>query len=926
MPKFKSFQTRQADQARAREKAAELARKLVSQPIRSKQPKVDSAAALPVIASMEAALPEASNKPWMQARFGTSKLTYSARTSGDGVTPQPWAIDLENALLAGAEKGEVTLVLAWPAKLTALPLVHALANMERIFAKDLRGLRTLLFPGTHACRGPLHSVLADRRFLSDFYRSMWTPQETGALQLVSNTSSTAFAAALRALNDVRAYHSEVPNPTLGELVPVFVFDPTQRSWTTTVSNPLERTLSKVERLANRRDVREKVGSEWATPSKAPGALMVLHHSTKKDGWKTALTDPALRGQGRPEVLLLDATHAATQTNYASVKKIPEFLIFARDNGLSSCGAVVVTDDPKSFFALRAQLSGAKLRFSTRVWAAEGEDAILSSTAHAYDWKPTQRSNSHFSVGIVDRDASQVALIFQKLATAAGNDDSPGHQALLRACMYVLRLSNMPAGYIDLTAMSSETGGSEYGDLQNAWTPVALGIEESLRSGALNPMREEVSKAVEKAKNLIDAWSDCTPMAARLLSEIRKHALTRRSEVSIVLPNNKYILLAHKFLQRKLGVEWSIVQDLIEWHTLTAVGRTLAGALHGRHFIFVGFNPDVLRILLTHPAIPNGTAVLIAYRQAESSLKTLTLMKELEAFKPYRGRLGLLIQELERRLAEVPNPLIIERLREMSMTFKFEDAAQSPAGDQNYYKFVLEGGGIAYASGWVYSHSPDEDPPFSRTAASAVQPGDFIFDMSDELRANLESTLQLKANGANSVVDPVRTLLRLYHSDVQTRCSLRFTSSKRSALAKEIHAKMVELDTSAVDCRPGRVYYWLALQAEGDTRPHAAKDSKFFKIFCKTLGMDEDAADQHWGFVRSARRLNQYLGRELVFRYAEILFKPESAMTYRKVPEAEIRHLQQEALRCVFRVEHIVPPPPRSPSATNKTRNTHASAK
>ena len=119
--------------------------------------------------------------------------------------------------------------------------------------------------------------------------------------------------------------------------------------------------------------------------------------------------------------------------------------------------------------------------------------------------------------------------------------------------------------------------------------------------------------------------------------------------------------------------------------------------------------------------------------------------------------------------------------------------------------------------------------------------------------------------------------------------------------------MVELDPKAADCRPGRVYYWLALQEKDDTRPHAAKDPRYFKIFCKALGISDDAAEQHWGFVRNARRLNQYLGRELVARYAEILFQPESAAAYRKVPDVVIRQLQQEALRCVYRVEHVVSP-------------------
>lgn len=927
MPQFKSLLDRQADQAKAREKTAELARRFTSQPLRTKQPVPASPPpALGLVAPVaSAATSKAATPPWTQARVGTAKLPYYARTSGEAVSPQPWTIDVTNALLAGAEHGEISLFLAWPSKLTSLPLFHALANMERVFAKDLRGIRTLLFPGTHASRAPLHSVLADRKSLSDLYRSLWTSQGSGTLQLSSQTPSPAFAGALQALNDVRTHHAEVPNPSLGELVPVFVFDPAQRNWKTTVSNPLERTLAKVERLANRRDVRQKVGSEWASPDKAPGALMVVHHSARKDAWRAALAAPGLKGTGRPEVLLLDATHAAVQTNYSAVKKIPEFLIFARENVLAACGAVIVTDDPRVFFVIRAQLTEARLQFTTRVWATEGEEAILSSNPHPAEWSPAVRSNSNFSVSIVDRDASQVALTFQKLAAAAGSDESFEHQALLQACMYVLRLSNMPAGYMDLTATSTESGGTDYGSQQNAWTPVKLRLEEALMSGALNATRDQVTKAVARAESLIDAWSDATPMAGRMLAEVRKHATAGRKGVSVVLPNNRYVLLAHKFLQRKFGADWGQVEGRVEWHTLSGVGRTLSDDLRGRHFVFVGVNPDVLRILLTNQAIPHGTAVLIAYRQAESSLKTLTLMKGLEAFKPYRGRLGLLTQELERRLAEVPNPVVIERLREMSMTFKFEDGGLGAGSEQAFYKYELEGGRRAYASGWVYRHVPDDDPPFRRAAASAVEVGDFIFDMSDDLQTKVESSLQLNAKGASSIVDPVRMLLKLYHTDVQNRCALRFTSTKRSALAREIHANMVEIDPAAANCRPGRVYYWLALQAEGDTRPHAAKDSKFFKVFCKALGMDDDAADRHWGFVRNARRLNQSLGRELVARYAEILFQPESAITYRKVPASVIWELQQEALRCVFRVEKVVPPQVRSGAENQKKGTAYARA-
>lgn len=922
MPQFKSLADRQADQAKAREKQAERARKYATKPVGGKHsPVKPRVVPLP---PPQLPAPVRPQRPWAQVRAGNARLTYQSRTAGETVAAQPWTKELVSTVLEVADQGGVTLCLVWPAKVTALPLLHLLASVERVFAKDLRGMRTLLYPGTHACRAPLHSVLADRKALSTFYRSLWVEQPNGTLEAESYTTSPAFLGALWALNDLTQHTPGAPNPSLAELVPTFVFDPTKRAWATTASNPLERTLAKVGRLALRRDLRERVSQEWDIPEKAPGALMVMHHTAKKESWRAALAAQALKGPGRPEILLLDATEAARRTNYAAVDRIPDFLSIAQESGLSDTGAVVVTDDPKTFFILRAQLRNAVSTLKTRVWAAESEEVLLSAHPVAIDWQPAQRSNSNFSVSIVDRDASQLALAFQRLTASAGKDESPAYQALLEACMYVLRLSNMPAGYTDLTAASAETGGGDYCSQQNAWTPVKLRLASALDSGTLNSVRNAVERAIERAEKLLDDWNDATPMASRMLSEVRKHAVAGRQGISLVLPSNRYVRMAHRFLQRKLGADWAAAEGRIDWHTLSAVGKTLTGDRKGKHFTFIGINPDVLRILLTHPEVPHGTVALVAYRQAESTLTTLISMKEVDAFKAYRGRIGLLAQELERRLAEVPNPLVINKLREMPLTFKFDDNVHNgQSGEQAYYKFELEGGGRAYASGWVYRHVPDEDPPFRRAAASAIQPDDFIFDMSDELRAKLESSLQLNGEGVSSVVDPVRMLLKLYHDDVQRRCALMFKSTKRSALAREIHAKMVELDPKAADCRPGRVYYWLALQAKDDTRPHASKDSKYFKVFCKALGISEEAAEQHWGFVRNARRLNQYLGRELVARYAEILFQPESAATYRKVSEDVIRQLQQEALRCVYRVEQVVLPLARETTITKGETRAHS---
>jgi hypothetical protein len=716
---------------------------------------------------------------------------------------------------------------------------------------------------------------------------------------------------LNALNDIRSYHPEVENPSLGELVPSFIYEPEHQVWASVAKFPLERSLKRIDKLAHRRNTREKVNAEWGDPKKAPGALMVLHYTARKDTWKKALSARSLRDDGKPEVLLLDATSSADKTNYSAVRRIPDFLRYAVDNGYQDVGSVVITDDPKTFFVLRARLNELKLSPKTQVWAAEGDESVLSTNAVLTDWKPAQRSNANFSIGIVDRDASQVALAFQKLAHGKGSMDSPIHQAAMDACLYVLRLSNMPAGYKDLTAEAAEAGGEDFGSQRNAWTPVRLGLQAVLQSGALNTKRAEAEKAIAKAEQLIDDWADATPMAIRLFAEVQKYAVEGREGLSIVLPNKKYILLAHRFLQRKLGEQWGTAETYLDWHTLSSVEKTLTGDRQGRHFVFVGVNRSVLKLLVTHPDIPHGTTVLIAYRQAESTLTTLTSMKEIEAFKPYRGRMGLLAQELERRLKGVPSPLVIGKLGDMTMTFRLEENTRSDVmGEQAYYKFELEGDGRAYSSGWLYRYEPDEDPFFRRVTASTIREGDFIFEISDELRSKLESALQLKNEGLGSVVYPERALLKLYHDDVKSRCDLFFKETKRSALAREIHAKMVEIDPKAAECRQGRVYYWLALQAEGDTRPHAPKDAKFFRTFCKALQISDEDAVKNWNFIRNARRLNQNLGRELSARYAEILFQPESATAYRKVPETIIKQLQQDALRCVYRVVRVIPPQAR----------------
>lgn len=847
-------------------------------------------------------------RPWAGIRAGAARLEYFGRIEpSQSLSLQPWAREIVDTFLRAAEDGNVHLCLLWPTRLDSVALLHAMASLERNCVTDLRGLRTVLYPGNNASKAALDGVLVERTRLSELFRSLWDTAGA-ATRLKCHTESASFVAMLDALNDIHTWYTDVPNPALSEIVPSFIYDEAEDVWRTSVNSPLERSLKKIARTSRRRALRQQLATEWRDPAKAPGALLVVHNRTRKHEWRAALSHPALRAVCAPELFVLDATSSAERKDFRAVAQIVDFLFCARDTLSASAGAVILTDDPKTFFVLRSQLRERQCAVTEHVWAGEAEHPLLSPQPVPDDWTPEQRSNAMVHVTVVDRDASSLALTFQRLAKAAGNEESAGFQAMMAACHYIVRLSNMPAGYSDLTAASAEGEFGDFASQRNAWSTVEVAIGAALAAGALNERRDSVERALGRARKLIDDWGDATPIAARLFAEVARHALRSKAGICLVLPSNDYARLAQRYLARKLGAQWCEVAPRIEWHTLASVRRGLSESQSQRSFVFVGMNREVLKLLLTHPRLPHGSALFVPYQHADAALKTLSGMRTLDAFKAYRGRIGLLIQELEARLKEVPDPVAIERLGRFSFKFELNGTSQSEhAAGQAAYRLELDGGGRTWATGWLYRYEPDEDPCFRRIAVQNLQPGDFIFEMSNELRTRVEQSLGLSEAGG-SLRSPAHTMLTLYRDDVRRRCDALFPSaSNRAALARAVHEKMISLNASlAGKCRIERIRYWLHAD-EGDSRPHGSREWSLFELFCRALGMSEESSRNYWELIHSARLFNQYQGRALAAQYAEILFQPESAIVYRRLPSEVVQALRQEAIRNVVRVERVIPP-------------------
>lgn len=902
MSHFKSFAERQADQARAKKKLAERL-KLIAKRHEEKCQSIDERSRLAEQEEVKAQ----PHVPWKQVRFQGSSFRYFDGTSNKEVFAQPWTRELVDAVLDAAESGGNHLFLVWPLELGRLTLLHGISSLQRNFATDLRGLRTLLYPGSHATRLALQSLRVGRDGLTTLYRNGWSTTSRGT-EFSACTRSASYEALLAALNEIEIWNNPTSNPPLGALIPCFIYEDGSSGWKSSSRNQLELAVGKVQRLGNRRDLLEQVAPGWTDVGDAPGALFVMHNETTKRTWKSAFAVEEFMGEGRPECLLLDATMAAARSNFSAVHRIPEFIRLSRESALAECGTVVVTDDPRTFLILRSKLADMHIDCRHHVRAAEGADTLFSPDPRSDDWQPALRSNANCKIGIVDRDAAGVAVKFQRLAKQIGKEEHPGHQLLMEASFFVMRLSSMPAGLRDLDdELSEQPQDGGHAD-RYSWANLVVRLRAAAESGILTGRRMQVEKAIECAQRLVSDWVESTPMAEKVLAHVQTH-VADKAQLAIVLPNQSNIALARRFLGRRLAEDWEQIEARLEWHTLSSFSFRLSEDQRKRHYLVVGFNQSVMRLLLTHPDLPHGTGILLPYKQAEGALITLQGMKRIDALTPYRGRIGLLLQELERRLNELPPPPELTRAGEFVMAFDLSHGADTGATEQAHYRFELDGGGRLYASGLVYRYDIGEDgPAFRRIHAKDIVEGDLVFDMSEDLRSRLEEALHLTGNWTGGANYPERQLLKLYHDEVQARCAHLFPdANNRASLAKQILERMISENADASECRPERVQYWLDLDNGSDQRPHAPKEVKLFRMFCQAIGIDEGMAEHHWSYVRGARRLNQDLGRELSARYAEILFHPESAIAYRKVPPGFISRLQEEAVRNVYRVDRVVSP-------------------
>jgi len=384
-----------------------------------------------------------------KALVGIASVAFYDRESPDiALMPEPWLKHLANLILHVSSTGGVHIILMWPARVTSLALAHSVAALERLAIHDLVGLRTVVYPVKQSSFYSLNHFLLDRHRLCELIRALWVSGSSGT-RLDAIRLDEHRAKFLSALLTIDVSEPDTPFPTVAELLPSFIYRPDSDEWGDYQKRLLARSITRLRRVHSR-DIRSDAFPFVGSPESARDALFGIPYGAKKGNWKAALSASAFGTSGcKPELLLIDATDELREKDPRLSKRIPDFIVTAKEALHDEPGALIVTDNPATFFILKKSLTDdLKLHVESHVIVNEFAGTGFSATPHPDDYVPHERSLRHYGFEILDREAAGVASKLLGLAKTLA-DKPTAAEACNDAAYYILQLCHLPGGYRDL---------------------------------------------------------------------------------------------------------------------------------------------------------------------------------------------------------------------------------------------------------------------------------------------------------------------------------------------------------------------------------------------------------------------------------------------------------------------------------------------
>jgi hypothetical protein len=850
---------------------------------------------LPVepLASPKPAVPVVMPVTLTPPRLGTSDGAIALNLT-------PWGRELALSLLECARDKKIMLRLVWPAEIdTAVPL-HAIASLGTILDLNLAGIRTLYYPGTDTTWATLDRITTDRgqydALCKGFFNGVTPKRDVDSVR-----------AALNACHEAN-YAKRTPLLRIRQLVPAFRYDNATGKWAGVKELPIDALIRRIPKASIREPLRARIDPTWNDPVNAPGALLVLHRNLKGKDIKAAL------GGGRGSVrmgfdaVLMDASTRAIIADSASVDAIPKRLTTIQEAARGPVGALIVTNDPNTYGSLAKRLENAGFQVDKRVLAAEavtGTAWLASTQEFNSPWVPEPRGMVNFKVRATDEQATKLARQIRRIADAVRHEESDVEEPFIRAQHLIQRASLIPGGICDALNPDGNTG----------WSPLTAQLDLAhiikliqgvhARGGATT-QRKQIEEMINKIRSHLDACAEATPLAEQLKSQIERYAIEEKEGMTIVIFSARDIAIAQQYLNRVLGERWAASRSRVQWLTLTEALTELTARASQQRVVIVGLNPRMLRFLATQKEVPVRTTLLIPLHQAARMLPQLRFLSTVDALKAYRGRLVELKSKLETCLADGPDIDSLVRIYDTRLPSSAHQNPTTSAADPSAHQLDLDDGRSISVSGTIFRYEDRDESGFHRVAVKDIHLGDSVFDMSDELREEVETVLSTQFSGFQ--FSQFRTPLDGYRAMLNQAVESKFPGVSTTDRIPALQDAIKSLGGSEQRPSEYKLRYWLnARHDTGDKAPHFPREKTEYLSFCKTLSIPEALAEQFWLIIKKVRSDNQDAGKQMASLYTEVLLSPESSKIYRGIKPATIQMLRSKALDCVAQVIRIEPP-------------------
>lgn len=834
---------------------------------------------------------------------------------------------LAGHLIHSMRTRESSFVLLWPGSLRSLTLAHAVATASLWQAGNKQGLRTMIYPAKANFLHVLNHAHLDRSDLVDLAIALFEDSQKPNPRVVVPFREKD--ALWTSLNNIKACDAERLHPSLAELIPHFFADGRFEEWRSCDGDMFRHVKASLRSVKDRRLLSSLAAQSLSDPDTSPDAVFALSWRSSRNDIKNALR--ALENARKPDVLMLDLTRALRKNNPAWKTNAVMFLECARKAWPNDTPPVVfVADEPWVQGQLKRQLlraSEKKSEVHAGLNEAEvpvfGEICTLraESVLECRVAEADQPSAREVQVTITDTEAAGVVAQIGKLIS--GLTEPAWIESLEAAARYVEALASLPSSTRALVAWLGEADVPMAIRQNYAWPVYRSRLEAILHDPSFQN-RGPLRRVIDRGSFLWENYANGTALARKLADLIEVHTRgTERCRVVFTRP------LARRLAERYFeeydgypeGAGFEVLRDSVRFMVSRELDAELQTACD-ETVIFAELDEDSLRALMLSERISSPTYVLLTRRNAAYLKATLRAIHLTPGFDALHPRVVPILDQLpefpasdERSFFSRTDFVLPTFSFEQGLTSTFDDSEEH---DESAWELVLDSGIVLRRNPtsklYIYDASQSQTATrgFRSVEVCTLEPGDYVFVMSFELREMTEAAL--KSAGVTVSNDGLfEEDLRKYHDRVGELVA-QIPGATLTDKARSIQgAFKTALGDDANVPAEGTLRSWLDVEryrgrSFEDSRPGAPRIEPHFRAFAQEIGLDSFEATYFWkAVIQPLRGVRRADGRRVSDVYADMLMEPESTEVHGRLSHSVVQNLFAQAMDNIHLIESIIKP-------------------